>query len=94
MFCVHGAQRGFAEQAECTQNKTENAALAAATGNRKGAVAPLQCQGVWGRNAPSTLNPKPCAAALEKRKGQFLGKTIKGILLNRRGGYHSFEDFE
>ena len=52
LFCVHGAQRGFAEQAECTQNKTENAALAAATGNRKGAVAPLQCQGVWGRNAP------------------------------------------
>ena len=54
MFCVHGAQRAFGEQAECTQNKTGNAALAAATGNRKGAVAPLQCQGVWGRNAPNT----------------------------------------
>ena len=39
MFCVHGAQRAFGEQAECTQNKTEPAALAAATGNRKGAVA-------------------------------------------------------
>ena len=53
LFCVHGAQRAFGEQAECTQNKTEPAALAAATGNRKGAVAPLQCQGVWGRNAPN-----------------------------------------
>ena len=60
MFCVHGAQRAFGEQAECTQNKTEPAALAAATGNRKGAVAPLQCQGVWGRNAPNnSLNRTP-----------------------------------
>ena len=59
MFCVHGAQRAFGEQAECTQNKTEPAALAAATGNRKGAVAPLQCQGVWGRNAPNSLNRIP-----------------------------------
>ena len=63
MFCVHGAQRAFGEQAECTQNKTENAALAAATGNRKGAVAPLQCQGVWWRNAPNnTLNRIPAFA--------------------------------
>ena len=53
LFCVHGAQRAFGEQAECTQNKTEPAALAAATGNRKGAVASLQCQGVLGRNAPN-----------------------------------------
>ena len=59
LFCVHGAQRAFGEQAECTQNKTEPAALAAATGNRKGAVAPLQCQGVWGRNAPNSLNRTP-----------------------------------
>ena len=60
LFCVHGAQRAFGEQAECTQNKTEPAALAAATGNRKGAVAPLQCHGVWGRNAPNnTLNRTP-----------------------------------
>ena len=65
LFCVHGAQRAFGEQAECTQNKTEPAALAAATGNRKGAVAPLQCQGVWGRNAPNnTLNRIPGAQPL------------------------------
>ena len=72
MFCVHGAQRAFGEQAECTQNKTEPAALAAATGNRKGAVAPLQCQGVWGRNAPNnTLNRIPGPNQSTERQPQL-----------------------
>ncbi len=52
---------------ECAQNKTEIAALEAATGNRKGAVAPLQCQGVWGRNAPSAWN-EPLRKAKEERE--------------------------